>query len=74
MARTPGIDTALDKLTLNVSPGRRGRLHEGGFVSDDIVALSKANGYGKEDGAASEGGGERHHDLYFTKRRRKRGR
>ena len=57
-----GIDATLDKLTVNVSPCGRGRIHQGGSISDDIVALSRAN-YGKEDGVASEGGGEGHHDF-----------
>jgi len=66
VARTIGIETTLGKLTMSVSPGSRGWLHESGSVYDDEVAFSKAN-YGKEDGVASEGGGQGHHDFVVYK-------
>lgn len=66
VARTIRTDTALGKLTMSVSPGSRGWLHESGSVCDDEVAFSKAN-YGKEDGVASEGGGQGHHDFVVYK-------
>ncbi len=55
---------------MNVSPGGRGRIFEGGSISDDIVALSRDN-YGKEDGVASEGGGEGHHDFVLQEATKK---